>query len=204
MQSAGLGLLVVADVDNQHVEFHAAEHAIAHTQSRGEFFASALALNHRDRAVQRGTATIGSCRRTDRPSSLHQVVPRCVHVDVARCSLEALGIAGGGNDVSSLRAGAAGGLEADSGAGVSVRAARFSSGIWSARVDGRTLLNRGIAPARAAGIRSASGSLFTGLGAAPRPQRSGCRGRGIWLSISELCTGCLQLPSGAEYEARSA
>jgi len=70
------------------------------------------------------------------------------------------------------------------GAGVSVRAARFSSGIWSARVDWRTLLNRGIAPARAAGIRSASGSLFTGLGAAPRPQRSGCRGRGIWLSIS--------------------
>jgi hypothetical protein len=42
----------------------------------------------------------------------------------------------------------------------------------------RTLLNRGIAPARAAGIRSASGSLFTGLGADPRPQRSGRRGRG--------------------------
>jgi len=104
--------------------------------------------------------------------------PRRVHVGVARCSLEPLGIAGGGNDVSSLRAGAAGGLEADSGAGVSVRATRFSSGIWSARVNRRTLLNRGIAPARAAGIRSASGSLFTGLGAAPRPQRSGRRGRG--------------------------
>jgi hypothetical protein len=55
------------------------------------------------------------------------------------------------------------------GAGVSVRAARFSSGIWSPRVDRRPLLNRGIAPARAAGSRSASGSLFTGLGATPRP-----------------------------------
>jgi hypothetical protein len=30
MRSAGLGVLVVADVDNQHVEFHAAEYAIAH------------------------------------------------------------------------------------------------------------------------------------------------------------------------------
>jgi hypothetical protein len=30
MRSAGLGVLVVADVDNQHVEFQAAEYAIAH------------------------------------------------------------------------------------------------------------------------------------------------------------------------------
>jgi hypothetical protein len=30
MRSTGLGVLVVAGVDNQHVEFHAAEYAIAH------------------------------------------------------------------------------------------------------------------------------------------------------------------------------
>jgi len=173
-------------------------------QSRGEFFAPALALT--TETVLTSGAPPSSDRVVVQIASARCIrsSPRRVHVGLARCSLEPLGIAGGGNDVSSLRAGAAGGLEADSGAGVSVRAARFSSGIWSARVDWQTLLNRGIAPARAAGIRSASGSLFTGLGAAPRPQRSGCRGRGIWLSISELCTGCLQLPSGAEYEARSA
>jgi len=149
-------------------------------QSRGEFFAPALALTTETvltsgapPSSDRVVVQIASARCIGSP-------PRRVHVGLARCSLESVGIAGGGNDVSSLRAGAAGGLEADSGAGVSVRATRFSSGIWSARVDRRTVLNRGIAPTRAAGIRSASRSLFTGLGAgaAPRPQRSGCRGRG--------------------------
>ena len=149
-------------------------------QSRGEFFAPALALTTETvltsgapPSSDRVVVQIASARCIGSP-------PRRVHVGLARCSLESVGIAGGGNDVSSLRAGAAGGLEADSGAGVSVRATRFSSGIWSARVDRRTVLNRGIAPTRAAGIRSASRSLFTGLGAgaAPRPQRAGCRGRG--------------------------
>jgi len=59
----------------KHVEFRAAEYAIAHYAIARWILRTSPGIDHRDRADQRGTAIIGSCRRTDRLSSLHQVVP---------------------------------------------------------------------------------------------------------------------------------
>src|SRR6185437_6359078 len=173
-------------------------------QSRGEFFAPALALT--TETVLTSGAPPSSDRVVVQIASARCIrsSPRRVHVGLARCSLEPLGIAGGGNDVSSLRAGAAGGLEADSGAGVSVRATRFSSG------SGRRELTGGpcsIAESHrlALGVSAARAGRCSPGSAPPRGHNDlDVVAAGIWLSIGELCAGCLQLPSGVGYEARSA
>ena len=80
----------------------------------------------------------------------------------------------------------------------------FSSEIGSARVDRRTLLNRGNRTRSRCGYPQRERVVVYRA----RRRRAAITdldviAAGISLSISELCTGCLQLPSGVEYQARS-